>query len=81
MEQLTQSSAIRLSDGLKGGEMKGLGDKLRGQSGHYDAEVNKGSLNMGSFTTKLNQRYEQGWRLSHLFEQAGNTVLVWERHS
>ena len=67
----------------------GLGDKLKSataggsgiasQGGHYEAEVNKGSLNMGAFTARLNQRYETGWKLAHAFEQDGNTVFVWER--
>ncbi len=48
---------------------------------HFDAEVNKGSIHMGSFTGKLNRRWEDGWRLDKVFEQAGNTIMVWERRS
>ena len=51
--------------------------RFRGE--HYEAEVNKGSLNMQAFTSKLNHRWRSGWRLSHTFEQSGNTVFVWER--
>lgn len=46
---------------------------------HYDAVVNKGSLNMGRFTSELNSRWDSGWRLAHVIEQAGNTVMVYER--
>lgn len=46
---------------------------------HYDCEVNRGDLSVAWLTDKLNERYEDGWRLSHIFEQAGNTVLVFER--
>lgn len=46
---------------------------------HYDATVNKGSLNMLAFTAELNRRWKQGWRLGQVFEQKGNTVIVWER--
>lgn len=46
---------------------------------HYNAEVNEGSINMALFTRKLNSQWEEGWRLAHIFEQAGNTVIVWER--
>lgn len=48
---------------------------------HYEAEVNKKSLNMGAFTNTLNKRWNDGWRLGHVFEQDGNTVMVWERRS
>lgn len=51
---------------------------LRGD--HYEAEVNKGSLNVRAFTAKLNGRWKQGWALAHVFEQDKNTVMVWERH-
>lgn len=46
---------------------------------HYDAEVNKGSLSITFFKSTLNTRWENGWKLSHIFEQDGNTVIVWER--
>ena len=51
--------------------------RFRGE--HYEAEVNKCSLNMQAFTSKLNHRWKTGWRLSHSFEQDRNTVFVWER--
>jgi hypothetical protein len=41
--------------------------------------VNEGGINMMLFGRQLNSRWEQGWRLAHVFEQAGNTVIVWER--
>lgn len=72
----------------------GLRDKVLGQPSerdlalasssegfHYDAEVNKGRIGMGGFTAKLNQRWANGWRLDKVFEQDGNTVMVWERRS
>lgn len=46
---------------------------------HYEAEVNRGDLDVGSLSKKLNKRYDEGWKLAHIFEQAGNTVMVWER--
>jgi len=45
----------------------------------YAAVVNKGNLNVNHLTATLNQRGGQGWRLAHIFEQHGNTVLVYER--
>lgn len=45
----------------------------------YEAEVNRGDLNVGSFTRGLNARWNDGWQLAHVFEQGGNTVVVWER--
>lgn len=48
---------------------------------HYLVEVNKRGLSVGSLTTTLNQRWENGWRLAHIVEQRGNTVLVFEKRS
>ena len=44
----------------------------------YRTEVNKGSLNMRAFESKLNEYGSEGWRLAHVFEQDKNTVMVWE---
>ncbi len=46
---------------------------------HYDAEVNRGDLDVGSLTKKLNKRHDEGWKLAHIFEQAGNTVMIWQK--
>jgi len=54
---------------------------LGSSGGHYDASVNRGSINMGSFTKELNSRYEDGWRLAFVFSQEGNTIMVWEKTS
>lgn len=48
---------------------------------HYDTSVNKGDLNMRSFTDDLNDRWNDGWKLAHVFEQGGNTIVVWERRT
>lgn len=45
----------------------------------YYTEVNKGSINMRSFTGDLNKKGADGWRLAHVFEQSGNTITVFER--
>jgi hypothetical protein len=45
----------------------------------YEAEVNKGAINMGGFTNSLNARYENGYRPLHVVEKDGNTMVVWER--
>lgn len=47
--------------------------------GQYLTEVNKGSINMSTLTDKLNDRYEEGWKLHSIFEQNGNTLTVYER--
>jgi hypothetical protein len=47
--------------------------------GHYEVEVNKGSLNAGSLTRDMNNRYSDGWKLAHIFEKEDNTVIIWER--
>lgn len=43
---------------------------------HYQVEVNKGGLSVSALTKTLNDRWDSGWRLSHVFEQRANTVLV-----
>ena len=48
---------------------------------HYDVVVNKRSLSVTALTTTLNERWENGWSLAHVFEQRGNTVLVFEKRS
>jgi hypothetical protein len=45
----------------------------------YMTDVNKNSINMRHWANKLNQLGAQGWRLMHVFEQDGNTVMVYER--
>ncbi len=48
---------------------------------HYDVEVNKRGLSVKALTKTLNERWENGWRLAHLIEQRGNTVLVFEKRA
>lgn len=48
---------------------------------HYDASVNKGDLNMRAFADEMNDRWEKGWKVAHVFEKGENTVVVWERRS
>jgi hypothetical protein len=46
---------------------------------HYQVEVNKRGLSVTALTKTLNERWENGWRLAHMLEQRGNTVLVFEK--
>ena len=46
---------------------------------HYQVEVNKRGLSVTALTKTLNERWENGWRLAHVLEQRGNTVLVFEK--
>ncbi len=64
-----------------------LGDGVAGQvieemeSRHYQVEVNKRGLSVSGLTKTLNDRWDNGWRLAHVLEQRGNTVLVFEKRS
>ncbi len=49
--------------------------------GHYDCEVNQGDLSMHWLRDTLNDRWNDGYRLSTVFEQAGNTIVVFEKRS
>ena len=65
----------------------GLGDGMaaeaiaRVDALHYEVEVNKRGLSVKSLTRTLNERWDNGWRLAHVLEQRGNTVLVFEKRS
>ena len=48
---------------------------------HYDASVNKGDLNMRSFTDEMNDRWRDGWRVAQVFMQGGNTIVIYERRA
>ena len=48
---------------------------------HYQVDVNKRGLSVAALTKTLNDRWANGWRLAHMFEQRGNTVLVFEKRS
>ncbi len=48
---------------------------------HYQVEVNKRGLSASALTKALNERWANGWRLAHVLEQRGNTVLVFEKRS
>lgn len=47
---------------------------------HYFTEVDKGSLNVQRWNSRLNDMHRQGYRLAHVFEQNGNTVAVFEHY-
>jgi hypothetical protein len=48
---------------------------------HYDCEVNRDELSMSWLKDSLNDRWNDGWKLAQVFEQAGNTVVIWERRT
>ena len=51
------------------------------QGDQYVTRVNKGSLDIERHTDKLNEAFRLGFRLHSIFEQSGNTVMVFERRS
>lgn len=51
------------------------------ESLHYQVEVNKRGLSVSALTGTLNDRWANGWRLVHMLEQRGNTVLVFEKRT
>ena len=48
-------------------------------SPHYEIEVNEGSVNMKKFSSAANDRHANGYRMAHVFQQEGNTIVVWEK--
>jgi hypothetical protein len=65
----------RLGDGLAASAIADV------EALHYQVEVNKKRLNVATLTDALNDRWANGWRLAHVFEQRGNTVLVFEKRT
>ena len=49
------------------------------RNNQYKATVNKGTLNIGDLEDALNRAWEDGWRLHTIFEQAGNTCIVYQK--
>ena len=47
---------------------------------HYETEVNEGNINMTMLQRKLNKRYDDGWKVAHIFSEGGNTIIIWERY-
>lgn len=47
---------------------------------HYVTVVNKGAIEMLGFTARLNGYYQNGYRLAHVYEQSGNSVMVLEHN-
>lgn len=46
----------------------------------YVTRVNQGRLDVERHTDMLNRVFRLGFRLHSIFEQAGNTVMVFERY-
>lgn len=47
----------------------------------YVTRVNKGGLDVERHTDYLNKAFQIGFKLHSIFEQNGNTVMVFERHA
>lgn len=81
------AKAGRVVDARKAAAQAGLGDGVatdaiaKAEALHYDVEVNKRGLSVKALTRTLNDRWDNGWRLAHVLEQRGNTVLVFEKRS
>lgn len=60
---------------------EGVADRAIAQAEalHYEVVVNKRGLSVSALTDTLNVRWENGWRVAHVFEQRGNTVVVFEK--
>ena len=77
------ATTVKKSAKKAGGTAKATaaGAIAKGEPLHYDVEVNKRGLSTKALTKTLNERWENGWRLAHVLEQRGNTVLVFEKRS
>lgn len=61
---------MSLRDGITNGEAQGP---------VFEAQVNKGRIQMSGLTDHLNARFVNGYELSHIYEQNGNTVVIWRK--
>jgi hypothetical protein len=64
--------------GLFSGEAAGF-EKSFNTGDQYVARTDKGYLNAIDIASRCNLAYSQGYRLHTVFEQRGNTVMVFER--
>ena len=53
-------------------------EQLDAGDGPYRVEVNRGDVNVGALTVRMNQRAADGWRLHTALAHDGNLLLVWE---
>lgn len=83
----TAARAGRVEDAREAAAEAGLGEGFADQAIaktealHYQVEVNKRGLSVTALTKTLNDRWDNGWRLAHILEQRGNTILVFEKRS
>lgn len=54
-------------------------DRAEANGDQYVMRVNTEKLDMERQTDKLNEWYRRGWKLHSVFEQQGNSVMVFER--
>jgi len=45
----------------------------------YEVEVNNGSMRVQQFAKTANARWANGYLIEHVYEQDGNTVVVWRK--
>jgi hypothetical protein len=53
--------------------------RARDKGDQYVTRVDRGKLDVERHTDFLNDAYQGGFRLHSIFEQNGNTVMVFER--
>lgn len=80
-KRATGKAATTVKKSAKKTTGKAAGAVARAEPLHYDVEVNKRALSVKGLSRALNDRWENGWRLAHVLEQRGNTVLVFEKRS
>jgi hypothetical protein len=56
-------------------------DRAWERGNQYVTRVNKGRLDVERHTDFLNEAFARGFALHTIFEQSGNTVMVFERRS
>lgn len=47
---------------------------------HYVTHLDRGRLDLDGLQKKANEMYGRGYRLDKIFEQSGNTVMVFEHY-
>lgn len=60
------------------GIFDGISDGSR-NGPNFEAQVNKGKIRMEGLTNHLNARWANGYKLMHIYEQDGNTVVIWQK--
>lgn len=61
------------------GLLSGQARRDTNAGGHYAAQLFRGAMTQAMYDRALNEQHDNGYRLSHIYEISGTTVMIFER--